>query len=171
MARPTVAASQDPAGNLDTHKGYCAYINVAEGTLAIRLRPAAAPRTVSNFLYLAQHGYYDGTTVARACPDPADTGCFGQVAEFAADPVVHYTLPREVVKSQAKVLFGSVAMSSDAGAGSGGRFFISTGSNATLPQDYNLFGQVTDGLQLIPALRKGVTVNWVTVLEAPGTVN
>ena len=154
---------------LGTGKAYCAYLNAAQGTLAIRLRPAAAPRTVNNFIYLARQGYFDGTSVARACPDPADKGCFGQVTEFAADPVAGYALARELVTSQGKVLFGSVAMSSDGNISSGGRFFISTGANPGLPQTYNLFGQVTDGLQVIPSLRKGALVNWVTVVETPGT--
>ena len=153
--------------NLDTRKGYCAYLVTAQGTVAIRLRPAAAPRTVNNFIYLARQGYFDGATIARACPDPADPGCFGNLAEVAADSGPGYTLGREAVRGQ--YLLGAVAMSSDGEASSGGRFFISTGDNRSLPHTYNLFGQVTDGIELLPALKKGLVIQTVIVSEAAGS--
>ncbi|MGI8608637.1 MAG: peptidylprolyl isomerase [Candidatus Dormibacteria bacterium] len=157
---------------IDVKKGYCAYLSTAAGTVAIRLRPQSAPKTVNNFVFLVRQGFFDGLAVTRACPDPAVPTCQGELVELGDPPSLGlntfgYTLPRESAKGDP--LFGTVAMSPDGDGVSGHRLIISRGDSRALPHTYNLFGQVTDGLPTLAALQKGVTVNWATVVEAPGT--
>jgi len=83
--------------------GYCAYIDTSRGIISVRLRPEYAPHAVADFVYLAQHGFYDGLSVYQTCPattgpacpaaatvalagDPSDTGSGGPGYAVAADP-------------------------------------------------------------------------------------
>ncbi|MDQ6747936.1 MAG: peptidylprolyl isomerase [Candidatus Dormibacteraeota bacterium] len=174
MAQPRRLFAAPPPMALAAHAGYCAYISTDEGTVAIRLRPGAAPVSVNNFIRLAREGYYDGLTIDRSCPDAADPTCAGQFVETGAAPGAGsggpgYSIPREAVKGD--YLLGAVAMVSSGDSNSGSRFLISTGDSRALPKIHNLFGQVTDGIPTLALLRKGGRVNWITVLEAAGTTD
>jgi cyclophilin family peptidyl-prolyl cis-trans isomerase len=161
-----------PAMSIDVKKGYCAYLSFDAGVVAIRLRPASAPKTVNNFVFLVRQGFYDGLSVTSACPDPAAPTCKGQLAEMGDPPSLGlnafgYRLPRE--SAPGNYLFGAVAMSPDGDGASPSRFIISNGDSRALPHTYSLFGQVTDGLPTLAALQKGAKIVWAAVREAPGT--
>jgi cyclophilin family peptidyl-prolyl cis-trans isomerase len=173
VASPRRSFTSAPFMNIVLKKGYCAYLSTEAGMVAIRLRPASAPKTVNNFIFLVRQGYYDGLEVSATCPDPATPGCKGQFAELGDPPSLGlngfgYKLQRE--SAPGDYLFGAVAMSpDDDGTANPHRFIISKGDSRALPHTYALFGQVTDGLPTIVALQKGVKINWAAVLEAPGT--
>jgi cyclophilin family peptidyl-prolyl cis-trans isomerase len=105
---------------------------------------------VNNFVVLARYKYFDNTSCHRAipnfvvqCGDPTATGNGGPGYQFADE------LPQE---GQYQV--GSIAMANSGPNTNGSQFFIITGSDgASLPPNYSLFGQVTEGLDTtVPAL-------------------
>jgi cyclophilin family peptidyl-prolyl cis-trans isomerase len=149
--------------------GYCAYIDTSRGIISVRLRPEYAPHAVADFVYLAQHGFYDGLSVYQTCPattgpacpaaatvalagDPSDTGSGGPGYAVAADPVV------------GSYLFGAVAMYGDNPSRIGSDFFISTGDSHTLARKYDIFGQVTNGIPALATLQKGDTIVWIAIV-------
>lgn len=144
-----------PAGRIENKK---AVIETAKGTISIDLYADKAPKTVSNFVYLAEKGYYDGLTFHRVVPgfviqggDPNGTGTGGPGYKFPDEPVV------------GDYLDGTVAMANSGPDTNGSQFFICLGDQKGLPKQYNLFGQVTVGLDVIGKIAVGDKMTKVTI--------
>lgn len=162
-----------PRLTLQHDVGYCAYIDTSAGIVIVRLRPEYAPRAVTEFVALAQHGFYDGLTFYQTCPatsgpacavsapvalagDPTATGAGGPGYSVASDRVV------------GDYLFGAVAMYGPDPARIGSQFFISRGDGSSVARNYDIFGQVTAGFPALSALEKGTTITWIAIgITAP----
>lgn len=159
-AAPTPAAAADPiaarngmyaqapAMSIDPAKSYTATITTPRGDIVIQLRPDLAPETVNSFVFLAREGFFDGVTWHRVIPgfvaqggDPTGTGTGGP----------GYTVPGEFTE---KVLFdrpGIVAMARPGNDvdGNGSQFFITLAPTESLNNQYTIFGEVTQGLEIV----------------------
>ena len=128
---------------IDPAKTYVANFDTTQGTFSVRLYADRAPGTVNNFVSLARWKYFDGTKCHRViqdfvvqCGDPTATGTGGPGYSFADE------LP-----SAGEYKIGSLAMANSGPNTNGSQFFIITGNNgASLPPQYSLFGEVTEGL-------------------------
>lgn len=128
---------------IDPTKTYTATVTTNFGEYTAVLDPAKAPGTVNNFVSLARSKYFDGTTCHRAipgfmvqCGDPTATGSGGPGYKFADE------LP-----AAGEYQLGSLAMANSGPNTNGSQFFVITGDQGvSLPPNYTLFGQVTDGL-------------------------
>ncbi len=136
--------SQPPAMVINPNKVYCAGINTNRGLIVLELDPQLAPNTVNNFVFLAQHHFYDGLTFHRVVPsfiiqtgDPKGNGTGGPGYKFKDEPVKsNYTA-------------GCVAMANSGPNTNGSQFFICTADDrTTLQKVYNLFGHVVSGLNV-----------------------
>ncbi len=136
--------TQAPAMSIDTNKVYCVGLNTNRGLIVLELDPKNAPNTVNNFVYLAQHNFYDGMKFHRIVPnfiiqtgDPKGDGSGGPGYKFNDEPVKgDYTK-------------GCVAMANSGVNTNGSQFFICTADDtAKLQKQYNLFGHVTMGLNI-----------------------
>ncbi|WP_218030886.1 peptidylprolyl isomerase [Dictyobacter aurantiacus] len=135
---------------IDNNKVYCAGINTNRGLIVLELDPKIAPKTVNNFVFLAQNHFYDGLTFHRVLKspiaiaqggDPEGTGSGGPGYKFADEPV------------KGSYTAGTVAMANSGPNTNGSQFFIDTGDNSSqLGKQYNLFGHVVDGLNVAQAL-------------------
>ena len=139
-----------PPTCIDVTKTYTAEIETNLGPITVELYPDKAPITVNSFVTLARYGYFDGTPCHRIipgfvaqCGDPTGTGTGDPGYEFADE------LPEF-----GEYKIGSLAMANSGKDTNGSQFFIITGdSGTTLPPDYTLFGQVTEGLDTtLPAI-------------------
>jgi peptidyl-prolyl cis-trans isomerase B (cyclophilin B) len=135
---------------IDPAAGYSALVETNHGDFTIELDPSAAPIAVNNFVVLARSHYFDGTPCHRIipnfvvqCGDPTGTG--------TGDP--GYSFEDELPEAGAYQI-GSIAMANSGPDTNGSQFFVITGEDgASLPPNYTLFGQVTDGLDTtVPAL-------------------
>ena len=151
--------AQQPEPQTDADKIYRATITTDRGTIVMDLDPQLAPTTVNNFVGLARQGYYDGLTFHRVVPDfviqggcPQGTGTGGPGYKFADEPVKgEYTL-------------GAVAMANAGPNTNGSQFFITTSDQSRqLPKQYNLFGYVVDGMDIVLATEVGDVMQSVTV--------
>jgi len=128
-----------------------AVITTAKGTIEIELWADKAPLSVSNFVYLANQGYYNNLTFHRVEPgfvaqggDPTGTGTGGPGYQFPDEPV------KEDYKE------GTVAMANSGPNTNGSQFFISLVDNSqNLAKSYNLFGQVTGGMNVVKQIAVG----------------
>jgi peptidyl-prolyl cis-trans isomerase B (cyclophilin B) len=137
-----------PTLRLVRTKTYLATVDTSCGTFVIKLDAKQAPRTGGSFVTLARAGFYDGLGFHRIAPhfviqggDPAGNGSGGPGYKIREKP------PSAVVYSE-----GTVAMAkggSEPAGTSGSQFFVVTGTNANLPPDYALLGQVTKGLDVV----------------------
>lgn len=135
-----------------------AKIETAHGTLTIELFEKDAPGTVANFEKLAKEGFYDGLTFHRVIPNfmiqggcPNGTGTGGP----------GYKIPCEINAN--KHLRGTLSMA-HAGPNTGGsQFFICHSPQPHLDGVHTVFGQVTDGLEIVDKVRQNDKMTKVTV--------
>lgn len=137
----------------------------SKGTIVFELYGTEAPIAVSNFITLTNKGFYNGLTFHRYEPgfviqggDPQGTGRGGPGYSF-----IDETVTRDY-------LAGTVAMANAGADTNGSQFFIMLDDNHALPKSYTIFGKVTSGMDVVPALRKGDTMTTVTV-EPLGTTS
>jgi len=121
------------------------------GVIKIELYPKAAPNTVSNFIYLANKGFYDGLTFHRVIPgfmiqggDPKGDGTGGPdysiAGEFKANGFDNGLKHTRGVISMAR------AQSYDS---AGSQFFIMVADVSSLDGQYAAFGKVTEGMDVV----------------------
>lgn len=128
---------------IDPAKTYTAVVKTNMGTYSAVLDATKAPGAVNNFVSLARNKYFDGTTCHRAipgfmvqCGDPTATGSGGPGYKFADE-----------FPAAGEYKIGSLAMANSGANTNGSQFFVITGDQGvSLPPNYTLFGQVTDGL-------------------------
>ena len=128
---------------IDPTKTYTAVVTTNMGTYSAVLDATKAPGAVNNFVSLARNKYFDGTTCHRAipgfmvqCGDPTATGSGGPGYKFADE-----------FPATGEYKIGSLAMANSGANTNGSQFFVITGDQGvSLPPNYTLFGQVTDGL-------------------------
>ena len=146
--------SQAPEMSIDPSKRYTATMETTLGSIVIALDPIAAPKTVNNFVFLSEQGYYDDVVFHRIingfmCQggDPEGSGRGGPGYKFADE------LPKP-----GKYQIGSLAMANAGPNTNGSQFFIvSDPSGCSLPPAYSLFGQVVKGLEVVEAMQNVAT--------------
>jgi len=120
------------------------------GDIVLELFDEDAPKTVDNFRKLAEDGYYDGLIFHRVIPDfmiqggcPEGTGTGGP----------GYTFEDEF--NQHKVVRGALAMANAGPNTNGSQFFIVTTEAAPwLDGKHTVFGEVTDGMDVVDTIEK-----------------
>ena len=141
-----------------------ATFETTEGTIVCKLFDKEAPKTVANFVELAEgkrewthpvtrkkskDRLYDGTIFHRVIPDfmlqggdPQGTGTGGPGYQFEDEKV---TLP---------YTRGTVAMANAGPNTNGSQFFIVHGDNIGLQPNYTIFGQVTNGMGVVDRIAR-----------------
>lgn len=155
---------QQPEFQINEDATYRATITTNRGTMVLDLDPKIAPKTVNNFVGLARQGYYDGLTFHRVVPEfviqggcPKGDGTGGPGYQFEDEPV------------KGEYVVGSVAMANAGPNTNGSQFFICIDDcTRKLTPDYNLFGQVTEGLDIAQQTQVGDTMQSVVVEEVQG---
>ena len=146
--------SSEPEMGIDPSKRYTATMDTSLGTVVIALDAAAAPKTVNNFVFLANYHYFDGVIFHRiingfVCQggDPEGSGRGGPGYRFEDE------LPK-----QGQYEIGSVAMANAGPNTNGSQFFLISGpSGAQLPPLYSLFGKIVKGLDVLDAMQRVAT--------------
>ena len=144
-----------PAMTIDPSKTYTATVVTTTGTFEVTLDAKASPKTVNNFVFLADKGYYHCVIFHRVIPqfmdqtgDPTGTG--------SGSP--GYTIPDELPAKAANPAqqypLGSVVMANTGTPNSGGgQWFIVAGPQGeSLAATYSPFGQVTSGMNVVDAI-------------------
>ena len=129
-----------------------AVLSVASfGEIRIELLPEVAPKTVENFIKLAEEKFYDGTTFHRVIPDFMIQG--GDPNSRDRDPRNDgqggpgYTIDDEF--SAISHVRGMVSMANTGRPKSGGcQFFIVVADTPHLDGSYALFGRVLEGMEV-----------------------
>lgn len=137
-------------------------IKTTKGDILIQINPEVGPNAASNFLYLVEQSFYQGTIFHRVIPgfmiqggDPTGTGMGGP----------GYTIPDDTVNLPVKRIpvdngvasfpmytKGTVAMARTMAKNSAGsQFFIMVNDNALDPV-YAVFGQVLEGQEIADAI-------------------
>ncbi|MGH9845517.1 MAG: peptidylprolyl isomerase [Blastocatellia bacterium] len=138
-----------------------ATIETNKGTIKFVLYEDLAPITTGNFIELAGRQFYDGLKFHRVEPGfviqggcPQGTGMGGSGKN----------IPLEVTPNLKHGEAGAVAMArSSAPNSASSQFYITLGPAAFLDNNYAVFGRVTEGLDVVKAIRVGDVMTSVMV--------
>ncbi len=127
-------------------------IQTERGEIRVELFAGEAPKTVANFVNLAQRGYYDGLTFHRVIEDfmvqggdPTGSGSGGPGYQFEDECCSERTHDGPGVLSMA-----------NAGPGTNGsQFFITHVATPWLDGKHTVFGRVVSEQKVIDAIRSG----------------
>jgi peptidyl-prolyl cis-trans isomerase B (cyclophilin B) len=156
-AATTASAALAPAPSYAEYRTWNATIDTNMGTITATLDGAAAPQTVSSFVYLAQQGFFNGTTCHRVvnagiyvlqCGSPDGTGFGGP--GYAFGPVEN--APEDDVYPAGTVAMARVG--NDAYS-QGSQFFLvyeDSPINSDAAGGYTVFGAITSGLAILEAI-------------------
>ena len=151
-----------PDMKIDPKKKYFATIETDKGTIELQLFPEHAPKTVNNFVFLVQEGFYDGVKFHRVISnfmiqggDPTGTGMGGPGYQFGDEtrdnPLKHET--------------GVLSMANAGANTNGSQFFITHSPQPHLNGKHTVFGKVTQGMEVVNSIRQGDKMNRVTIRE------
>src|SRR5512132_1229228 len=115
------------------------------GTIELELYPDDAPKTVDNFVKLAEDGFYDGVIFHRVIEgfmiqggDPTGTGSGGPGYQFEDEANDH------------RVVRGALAMANAGPNTNGSQFFIVTADECSwLDGKHTVFGHVVEGQDVV----------------------
>ena len=149
-------------------------IETSEGVIEAELFTSEAPKTVKNFVDLAKKGFYDGLIFHRVIPDfmiqggdPTGTGTGGPGYQFEDEFSPSLKLDKA----------GVFAMANAGPNTNGSQFFITDAATSWLNGKHSVFGQVTNGLDIVKKIANvprdssdkpltPVVMTKVTVLES-----
>lgn len=142
--------SAPPAMIIDTAKQYQAIIRMEKGgEMRFNLFDDKAPLTVNNFVFLANQGYYDGTTFHRVLADfmaqggdPTGEGSGGPGYAFEDETDNGLTFDRR----------GLLAMANAGPNTNGSQFFITFVPTPHLDGRHTIFGELVDGDDVLSAI-------------------
>ncbi len=162
-----------PELTIDPKSKYVARMDTDKGEIIIELYASKAPKTVNNFIFLAQEGFYDGVIFHRVIDnfmvqggDPAGSGTGGPGYRFEDefDPSLKHDKP------------GVLSMANAGPNTNGSQFFITHVPTPWLDGKHSVFGQVIEGMEVVMSIPTrdplkpeypGVKILKVTVEERP----
>ena len=139
----------------------------ARGTITAELFPEAAPGTVENFEKLANSEFYDGVRFHRVIPNFVIQGG-DPLSKDPNNPRVGtggpgWTIKCETKGNPHKHSAGSLSMA-HAGKDTGGsQFFIAHSPQPHLDGVHTVFGQVTEGMDVVNAIKQGDVITSIRV--------
>jgi peptidyl-prolyl cis-trans isomerase B (cyclophilin B) len=152
-----------PAMQIDPAKTYLVTIETVRGSIELELYPQYAPKTVNNFVFLTQEGFYDGIAFHRVIDnfmvqggDPTGSGRGGPGYQFE-DEFAGNTLRHDT---------GSISMANAGPNTNGSQFFITHAPQPHLDNKHTVFGKVVAGQDAVNAIRQGDEMTAVTVRTA-----
>ena len=123
-----------------------AIIETTKGLIVVELYRDEAPKTVANFIKLAQQGFYNGIIFHRIIPgfmiqtgDPTGTGTGGPGYTFADEfsPSLRHDTP------------GVLSMANRGPNTNGSQFFITLAETSWLDGKHTIFGRVIEGQSVV----------------------
>jgi peptidyl-prolyl cis-trans isomerase B (cyclophilin B) len=122
------------------------------GEITLKFFPEVAPKHVNSFIELASSGFFDGTTFHRVVPGFVIQG--GDPNSKSEDRSQHgtggpgYTLEAEFSNIPHKRGTLSMARAADPNS-AGSQFFICVADAAFLDGQYTVFGEVSEGMDVV----------------------
>lgn len=159
FTEPTKAIS------FDKNKKYIAVIETTKGEITCELYADKAPISVTNFIQLANGGFYNGLTYHRVVPgfviqggDPDGSGSGGP----------GYTLPAEIGMLHEKGALAYARLPDQVNPkkrSSGSQFYIALDKVSFLDGDYTVFGQTIKGMDIVNKIQKGDVIKSIKIEE------
>ena len=151
-----------PPLTINPDASYTATFKTAKGDIVVELFAKQVPNTVNNFVFLARDGFYDNITFHRVIADfmaqggdPTGTGRGDPGYKFADefDPSLRHDKP------------GILSMANSGVDTNGSQFFITHVPTPHLDGKHSVFGQVTEGMDVVLSLANGDALTTIEITE------
>ena len=151
-----------PEMQIDDTKNYSVSITTNRGIIELELYPQHAPQTVNNFVFLSNHGFYDGVIFHRVIEnfmiqsgDPTGTGRGGPgyrfSDEFDGNPLLHERCV--------------ISMANAGPNTNGSQFFITHLPTPHLNGKHTVFGKVIAGEEIVDNIQQGDEIVNISVVD------
>jgi peptidyl-prolyl cis-trans isomerase A (cyclophilin A) len=131
-----------------------AVIETSMGTFSVELFYDKAPKTVQNFIDLAESGFYDGLLFHRVIEGfMLQTGCPRGDGRGDAG----YSFADEFAWGLKHSEPGILSMANSGPHTNSSQFFVTLGATPHLNRKHSIFGQVLEGLEVVMAIGQVVT--------------
>jgi peptidyl-prolyl cis-trans isomerase B (cyclophilin B) len=145
-------------------KTYEAVIHTTKGDVVCELNYKAAPLSATNFIQLAQGGFYNGLTFHRVVPnfvvqggDPKGTGSGGP----------GYTIPAEIGLQHTQGALAWARLPDQANPqkrSSGSQFYITLEKVPYLDGEYSVFGKTLSGMDVVKKIQQGDKITSIDIV-------
>lgn len=139
-------------------------IKTSKGDISLTVFASKTPVTAANFLNLAKRGYYDAVPFHRVIPDfmvqggdPTGTGRGGPGYKFEDEFVTGLKHSKP----------GILSMANAGPRTNGSQFFITHVPTAWLDGKHTVFGEVTEGQDIVNAIAQGDKIVGIEILDSP----
>jgi cyclophilin family peptidyl-prolyl cis-trans isomerase/protein-disulfide isomerase len=143
-----IRAPACPQVTVDAKKSYTATVTTSKGDITIQLYADKAPLAVNSFVYLARRGWFNNVPFHRVIADfvaqtgdPSGTGLGNPGYEFNNE-ITDLKFDKA----------GVVGMANAGPNTNGSQWFITFGALPELDGNYPVFGQVTNGMDVVKQL-------------------
>ncbi|MCX6795649.1 MAG: peptidylprolyl isomerase [Candidatus Falkowbacteria bacterium] len=131
------------------------------GNFTLKFYSDKAPQTVMNFMNLANIGYYNGVKFHRVIPDFMIQGGDQLTKDDSLQSSWGTGGPGYAIKDEfgpgLSNVRGTISMA-NAGVNTGGsQFFVNVADNTYLDGKHAVFGEVTEGMDVVDAISKAAT--------------
>jgi cyclophilin family peptidyl-prolyl cis-trans isomerase len=175
VRQASAQANQQAKGELLTGDHH-AIIETSLGKIEIELYTADAPKTVTNFVKLAEKKYFDGQRVHRVVPnfviqtgddkskDPTKKNEWGTGGKSIWGKEFEDELNPSTPSYKEGYKRGVVAMANKSVPGTNSsQFFIMLADNTSLPKAYTIFGKVVKGMEVVDKIAKSPLVQGTSI--------
>lgn len=143
------------------NKNVTAVMQTNFGEIKIELFSSDAPKTVENFIKLAENGFYDETKFHRVIKgfmiqggDPLSKDDSLKDKWGTGGP--EYTFADEIHSNNHNVI-GTISMANAGPNTNGSQFFINTENNNFLDTKHTVFGKVIEGIDIVGKIEEVAT--------------
>jgi len=176
-------ATEEPAAVFEEETMHVSTVNVtgtematiqtSKGAIKLALYPADAPNTVASFIELADSGFYNGLKFHRIVPNFVVQGGDPLTRDLTVEQIragvggagtggPGWTQKAEF--NSRKHETGTLAMArSQSPDSAGSQFYICLAPQPSLDGQYTVFGQVTEGMDVVQAMEVGDTIDSITI--------
>lgn len=130
-----------------------AILRTSMGDIEIEFLAKEAPKTVANFITLAEKGFYNGTKFHRVIKDfmiqggdPLSKDDTKQALWGTGGPGYQFA---DEIHADNRNVIGTVAMANAGPDTNGSQFFINVADNNFLDTKHTVFGRVTSGMDVV----------------------
>lgn len=138
-------------------------MKTGKGDIKIRMFAGDTQVTCASFLNLASKGFYDGLTFHRVIPnfmiqggDPTGTGSGGPGYKFECECKPHLKHDKA----------GILSMANAGPNTNGSQFFVTHGPTPHLDGMHTVFGEVTEGQDVVDSIAGGDTIDSIEIHES-----
>lgn len=154
--RPTPQFYGPPPMTIDDQARYTATVQTSCGTFEVDLRADLAPQAVNSFVFLAREGFYEGLTFHRIVEGFVIQGG-DPVGDGSGGPGYQYDI--ETSPEQTFDAAGLLASANGGPGTNGSQFFVTLAPTPQLDPaegagEYTIFGEVTQGLDVVKRIGK-----------------